>query len=124
VPALAPKPDLLQLATRYFRLHAWIYGIAAFLALTQILRSVEWWFFWPLMIWTILFTIHFMVFKGQNVSDEWVAERAARATDKAYDVSHIESIRETPTPVSAQLKEQVPADDTEPGTDETSGNRP
>ena len=117
---MAPRLNLLELTTRYFRPHAWAYGIAMLLALTQILRSVEWWFFWPLMIWTILFSIHFMVFKSLNVDSDWVAERAARATDKAYDVSHIESIRET----SLRLKGKAQADDSAPETDDTLGKPP
>ena len=121
---MAPRLPLLELPPRYFRPHAWAYGIAMLLALTQILRSVEWWFFWPLMIWTILFAIHFMVFKSLNVDSDWVAERAARATDKAYDVSHIESIRESSEPASLRLKGKAKADDSAPETDDTLGKPP
>ena len=121
---MAPRFNLLELTTRYFRHHAWTYVIVMLLALTQILRSVEWWFFWPLMIWTILFAIHFMVFKSLNVDSDWVAERAARATDKAYDVSHIESIRQSSESAASRLKGKAPAIDTEPESDDTSGKRP
>ena len=88
------KLDILQLVTRYFRPHAFIYAVAVLLGLMFLLFSVGGWFFWPLLIWTIVFLAHFLIVKSMNIDSDWVAERTAKTADKAYDLSHVESIRE------------------------------
>lgn len=91
---MAPKPGILELAKRYFRAHAWVYGIAMLLTAVLALTAESWWFFWPQMIWTILFLVHFLVVRSLDIDDDWVAERTARTADKAYDLTHIEDIRD------------------------------
>lgn len=128
---MTPGPGILELATRFFRLHAWAYGVAVLLALTQALRSVEWWFFWPLMVWTVLFLLHFLVVKSLGVSNDWVAERAEKTAKKAFDISHIESIRESYEKSVSRSGTNEPADGAEAGAsdaapepDETLKGRP
>lgn len=112
---MAQRPSFLELAIRYFRLHAWVYGIAVLLALTQALRAVEWWFFWPLIVWTVLFLLHFLVVKSLGVSNDWVADRTEKTAMKAFDISHIETIRESYEKSSSRFEKQ--------GPDDGSGNR-
>lgn len=121
-PGTAPKPGILELATQYFRPHAWAYGIALFLAAILALISGALWFFWPLMVWTILFLIHYLVVKSLNIDGNWVAARTEKTAMKAFDISHIQTIRE-------KFETQNPgavrgAGATAPESDETSEKRP
>ena len=43
--------------------------------------------------------IHFLVFKGTHVDDEWVEERVERLNEEAKDLSHIEAIRDDYTSI-------------------------
>ncbi|MHA1152754.1 MAG: hypothetical protein ACTSQ7_08850 [Alphaproteobacteria bacterium] len=92
---MAPKPGILELVTRYFRPHAWAYGIAMLVASMLALAAAAGWVFWPLMVWTILFLVHFLVVKSLDVDSDWVAERTEKTAMKAFDISHIETIRES-----------------------------
>ena len=109
-PGTAPKSGFLELATRYFRPHAWVYGIAVLLALMLALGSVELWLFWPMMVWTILFLVHFLVVKSLDVDGDWVAERTEKTAMKAFDISHIETIRESYEKSSSRLDEKDPSE--------------
>ncbi len=122
---MAPKPGFLELATRYFRPHAWVYGIAVLLALMLALASVELWLFWPMMVWTILFLVHFLVAKSLDVDSDWVAERTEKTAMKAFDIGHIETIRESYEKSSSRFEGEDPGEGnaaSEPN--ETSENRP
>jgi hypothetical protein len=107
---MVPKPGIPELATRYFRPHAWAYGSAVLLALMLALGSVELWLFWPLMVWTVLFLLHFLVVKSLDVDSDWVAERTEKTAMKAFDISHIESIRESYEKSSSRLEEKPPGE--------------
>ncbi len=104
----APKPGILKLATRYYRPHAWTYGSAMLLTLMLALGSVDFWLFWPMMVWTILFTIHFLVAKSLDVDGDWVAERTEQTAMKAFDISHIETIRESYEKSASRYEEKDP----------------
>ncbi len=107
----APRPGIFELATRYFRPHAWVYGIAILVAFMLALASVDLWLFWPMMIWTILFLVHFLVVKSLNVDSDWVAERTEKTALKAFDISHIETIRESYQKSSSRFEERDPGKD-------------
>ncbi len=112
---MAPKPDILELATRYLQPHAWVYGIAMLVAVMLALGAVELGLFWPLMVWTVLFLIHFLVVKSLNVDSDWVAERTEKTAMKAFDISHIETIREDYQRSASRLEES------DPGKDDSAG---
>ena len=121
---MAPKLGILELTIRYFALHAWLYGIAVLLAVILALLSVGWWFFWPLMIWTTLFLLHFLVVKSLGVSSDWVDERTERTAKKAFDLSHIESIRESyEKSISRSETQDVKARDAAPEEDKSVESR-
>ena len=113
----APKPGIFELASRYLQPHAWTYGIAVLVAVMLALGSVELWLFWPLMVWTILFLIHFLVVKSLDVDSDWVAERTEKTAMKAFDISHIESIRENYERSSSRIKERDPGAGEDGGED-------
>jgi hypothetical protein len=115
---MAKEFDILESAIRYFRPHAWVYGIALLAAAVLALISGGLWFFWPLMVWTILFLLHLLVVKSASVSDDWVAERAAKTAVKAYDLGHIESIRERQESDSARPEDADSAEDSEAGAED------
>jgi hypothetical protein len=122
---MAPKPGMLELATRYFRPHAWVYGIAVVLASMLALGAVELWLFWPLMVWTVLFLLHFLVVKSLDVDSDWVAERTEKTAMKAFDIGHIETIRESYEKSASRLEGEDPGeDDAAPEPNERSENRP
>ena len=77
------------LANRYFRPHAWAYGVAVFLWAVLALSSVASWLFWPFMVWTILFLLHFLVVKSLNIDSAWVDERADKTAKKALSPCQI-----------------------------------
>ncbi len=90
----APKPGILDLAKLYYRPHVWAYGFAMLIGFMLALISAASWLFWPLMIWTILFLAHFLVVKSLDVDSDWVAARTQKTAMKAFDISHIQTIRE------------------------------
>lgn len=81
------------LAKRWYRPHAWTYGSLALMGVALMLALPAWWLFWPLMAWTFVFAVHFLLVRSLEVSGDWVSERVARTADKAYDIGHIEDIR-------------------------------
>lgn len=107
---MAPRPDIPALAIRYFRPHAWAYGIALLLAAGLALISAAGWLFWPMMAWTILFLVHFLVVKSLGVTGDWVAERTENTAHKAFDISHIESIRESYEKSAARHRDNGPGE--------------
>lgn len=62
--------------------------------ISQFIWPTEWWFFWPLLIWTVIFVLHLIVIRTINVDEEWVDERTEQLTDNAFDFGHIATIRE------------------------------
>ncbi len=112
---MAPKPGIFEMATRYFRPHAWTYGSAMLLALMLALGAVELWLFWPMMAWTVLFLIHFLVVKSLNIDSDWVAERTEKTAMKAFDISHIETIRESYRQSASRYEERKPGEGEDSG---------
>lgn len=82
-------------ARRLFRLHARCYGFgAAALFLLDLAFSEGWWFHWPVFAWGALLLLHGLYVKTVSGDEKWAARRAASVTEKAYDLGHIEDIRE------------------------------
>jgi|GEM_PF-4668928 len=92
---MAYLPMLLDLANRHYRVHLRVFSVCAIIALVLILVFGQWWLFWPTMVWSLFFGVHFLTYKSLNIDNDWIDERIARTTDKAYDVSHIENIRDS-----------------------------
>ncbi|MEK9723368.1 MAG: hypothetical protein VW405_07780, partial [Rhodospirillaceae bacterium] len=77
-----------------YRSHAVVYGVAMAVWLcAALLFPGVWSAFWPMMTWTIAFTVHLLIFKGTHVDPDWVEARIERIVDEAKDFSHIEDIR-------------------------------
>ena len=70
----------------------------------------DWSLFWPIMVWTILFMIHFLVLKGTHVDATWVEERVERINAEAKDFSHIAAIRDDYTSIDRLRRPKRDAD--------------
>jgi hypothetical protein len=82
-------------ALRYFRLHARVYALgAAVLFLFDLVVSGGWWFFWPVFGWGILVLLHYLYLKSIRVDSDWAEDRTTQIIEKAYDVGHIQDIRQ------------------------------
>ncbi len=78
-----------------FGLHAFAYALGAgLLVLVDLAFTEGWWFFWPVMAWGLVVLVHYLYLKSVHVDSRWVEERADRVLDKAYDLGHIEDIRQ------------------------------
>ena len=99
------------LSERVYKTHNVIYVIAL-LAWAAAVAFVpgDWSLFWPIMVLTILFMIHFLVFKGTHVDEEWVEERVERINEEAKDLSHIEAIRDDYTSIDRLRRPKRDAD--------------
>ncbi len=64
------------------------------IVVSQFIWPTEWWFFWPLLIWTLILFLHFIVIRTIFVDEKWVDERTDQLADNAFDFGHIETIRE------------------------------
>lgn len=88
------------LSERVYKTHRVIYFVALLAwAMAVAFIPGDWSLFWPIMVWTLSFMIHFLIFKGTHVDEEWVEERVGRINEEAKDVSHIEAIRDDYTSV-------------------------
>jgi hypothetical protein len=63
------------------------------IVISQFIWPTTWWFFWPLLTWSVLFTLHIMVMRTIDVDDAWVEERSNKIADNALDLSQVEAIR-------------------------------
>jgi len=82
-------------ARRYFNLHlrAYLLGTAV-LILIDLMAFEGWWFFWPIMVWSILVFLHGIYVKSVHVNLKWAEERTLDVRLGAYDLGHIESIED------------------------------
>ena len=99
------------LSERVYKTHCVIYGTAVVAWATAVaFIPGDWSLFWPIMIWTIVHMIHFLVFKGTHVDEEWVEERVERINEEAKDLSHIEAIRDDYTSIDRLRRPKRDAD--------------
>ena len=76
-----------------FRLHLWAFVLVNLaLNVANWFRGDDWWAFWPLVVWTLVLSVHYFVYKSRRVSDRWVEERTEDVRSKSYDRAHIDSI--------------------------------
>lgn len=91
-----------------FRRHARIFAMGgSVLFLAGLAADNRWWFFWPAIIWGFLLFIHYMYVKSLRIDEGWADQRANQVTDKAYDVSHIETLRERHTGTAPPVRRSL-----------------
>ncbi len=80
---------------QFFRFHALAYVLGvAVLVLVDLAVTAGWWFFWPVLAWGFVVLVHYLYLKSIRVDSRWAEERASQVLDKAYDLGHIEDIRQ------------------------------
>jgi Ca2+/Na+ antiporter len=81
----------------YYRLHqmAFMLGLAAMLVVDFFFLD-GWATFWLMVAWSLLFGVHFMVFRSQAVDEEWVQERIIFEVYRPWDYGHIDEIKNNP----------------------------
>jgi hypothetical protein len=95
------KPSLidtaLAAAIRWYWLHLAIYGVGlAILGIVDLLFFPGWSTFLPMLAWTVLLSVHFMVVKSVTVDEAWVSRRVEHVTDQPWDTGHVYEIRRNP----------------------------
>ncbi len=72
--------------------HLLLYGSLTLLMLIAELIGGNWWRFWPMMIWTMLLSIHYFIASTLAIDEDWAAEKATDVRTRSYDFDHIYNI--------------------------------
>lgn len=64
-----------------------------------------WATFWLMVVWSLVFGVHFMVFRSQAVDEEWVREKIIFDVYRPWDYGHIDEIKNNPYGLSAYRTE-------------------
>jgi|TARA_B110000263_G_scaffold141229_1_gene122545 hypothetical protein len=75
-----------------FPRHFLLYGSLTLLMLIAELIGGNWWRFWPMMIWTMLLSIHYFIASTLAIDEDWAAEKATDVRTRSYDFDHIYNI--------------------------------
>ena len=75
-----------------FPRHLLLYGSLTLLMLIAELIGGNWWRFWPMMIWTMLLSIHYFIASTLAIDEDWAAEKATDVRTRSYDFDHIYNI--------------------------------
>ncbi len=78
--------------------HGLLFGVAAIVLITAratFAPSVP--LLWPLLIWYVIFSLHFLLVRSLTANDEWADERADKVRRHAYDFQHVKDIYIKPT---------------------------
>jgi hypothetical protein len=59
----------------------------------NVVQGAPWWAFYPSMVWGLLLTVHFFVFKAMTIDEDWVDERAAEIREHSYDFDHMQDLQ-------------------------------
>ena len=75
-----------------FPRHLLLYGSLTLLMMIAELIGGNWWRFWPMMIWTMLLSIHYFIASTLAIDEDWAAEKATDVRTRSYDFDHIYNI--------------------------------
>jgi hypothetical protein len=89
-----------------YRLHqmAFLLGLGAML-IVDFFFLEGWATFWVMVAWSLVFGVHFMIFRSQAVDEQWVRERIIFDVYKPWDYGHVDEIRNNPYGRSAYRTE-------------------
>jgi hypothetical protein len=96
----------------YYRLHqmAFMLGLGAMLVVDFFFLD-GWSTFWVMVAWSLVFGVHFMVFRSQAVDEKWVRERIIFEVYRPWDYGHIDEIKNNPYGLSPYRTELGRVDD-------------
>ncbi|MFP6746773.1 MAG: hypothetical protein VCD66_04140 [Alphaproteobacteria bacterium] len=73
------------------------FGIAALMISARVTFAPWMPLFWPLAIWYVVFSLHFLLVRSLTANDDWADERADKIRRHAYDFQHVKDIYIKPT---------------------------
>jgi len=103
-PADAASPDGTS-ARRNFRRHFTAFLVVNIsLTAANVVTGAPWWAFWPLVVWSLPLTVHYLIYKASTIDDAWVDARVEDLRSKSYDLSHIDDIKRDPSGAAPERK--------------------
>jgi len=63
------------------------------LGLANVVTGRPWWAFWSLIATAFLLGLHYLLYKGLSVDEQWADERVEELNLKSYDRGHIEDLK-------------------------------
>ena len=75
-----------------FPKHLLLYTSLTLLMLIAELFGGDWWYFWPMMLWGALLSIHYFIASTLAIDEDWAAEKAIDVRTRSYDFDHIYNI--------------------------------
>ena len=75
-----------------FPKHLLLYTSLTLLMLIAELFGGDWWYFWPMMLWGALLSIHYFIASTLAIDEDWAAEKAIDGRTRSYDFDHIYNI--------------------------------
>ena len=90
-----PVTTLTDRVCRAYVPHKWLFIAGnVLLHVINISQGAPWWALWPLLIWGVLFSVHFFFYKSVTVDEEWADERIDELRWKSYDLGHVEDLED------------------------------
>jgi hypothetical protein len=95
-----------------YRWHQMAFMVGLFaLACADFFFFDGWSTFWAMVAWSLVFGVHFMIFRSQAVDEKWVRERIIFEVYRPWDYGHVDEIRNNPYGRSAYRTELGRVDD-------------
>jgi hypothetical protein len=80
-----------------FRQHQMVFIVAlGLMAVVDFFLLDGWGTFWPIVVWSMLFGVHFIIYRSQVVDEQWLEERMIFDVYRPWDYGHIEEIKKNP----------------------------
>ncbi|MBT5264688.1 MAG: hypothetical protein HOL85_07650 [Rhodospirillaceae bacterium] len=115
--AEAPLKGWKAFAIQNYVRHERIYFTAiVLLTIADFIFWDGWATFWAMLVLTVLYVIHFMLWKSMTATDEWADEHVYTHVYRPWDTGHIEDIKENPW---GQSPHRTDADDAKRGPEKT-----
>ncbi|NQV60462.1 MAG: hypothetical protein HQ502_12385 [Alphaproteobacteria bacterium] len=78
--------------------HGFLFVVVGALIIALRLTWAPWMpLFWPLLIWYLTFSFHFLLVRSLTANDDWADDRADKIRRNAYDFQHVKDIYIKPT---------------------------
>ena len=79
----------------YFRYHALALASAICLLLSiEWVLGARWPWFWPLIIWGLMVSIHYFFSAAFDINEVWADDRVVDVKTRSYDLGHIMNIEQ------------------------------
>ena len=72
------------------------FGGMASMFVVDVVLLPGWSTFYPMLVWTVVLSVHFLVYRSLTVDARWVDERVEKVGYQPWDTGHIQEIRKNP----------------------------